>query len=456
MTITHSSVVDAPVEDVFAWFSRPGAFTRLAPPWQPATVMAEAESLRDGVAHIALPAGQRWVGQHQPSGYVEGRRFVDESAALSLRSAVTGRVPWRHTHEFEPVGDAQTRVTDRIETPVPARALASMLSYRHRQLADDLAAHRRAAEAGLEPLTVAVSGSSGLVGSALTAFLTTGGHRVIRLVRGEPSGPDERRWDPTDPAPGMVEGCDAVVHLAGASIAGRFTPEHKRAIRESRIEPTRRLAEAAAASGVRAFVSASAIGYYGADRGEELLTEHSGPPATADVLSSVVSDWEAAAHDWAGESGMRVVTVRTGIVQSAAGGTLALLRPLFSAGLGGRLGSGQQWMAWIALDDLVDVYHRALWDEELSGPVNAVAPEAVRNAEYTRVLARVLKRPAVVPVPRVGPAVLLGGEGADNLALANQHVSPRALRGADHPFRYPTLEPALRHVLGKVRAGAGG
>ncbi|GHD04867.1 TIGR01777 family oxidoreductase [Zhihengliuella salsuginis] len=456
MAIQRSFVVEAPVDDVFAWFSRPGAFQRLAPPWQPVAIDRETASLRDGTAELSLPAGLRWVSRHDPAGFAEGRRFVDESVAAGPRSALAGRVPWRHTHEFEAVGDDRTLVIDRIETPVPAALLDPMLAYRHRQLAGDLAAHRRASDAGLGRLTVAVSGASGLVGSALTAFLTTGGHRVIRLVRGEPTGPDERRWDTAHPAPDLLQGCDAVVHLAGASIAGRFTEEHKRAVRDSRIEPTRKLSEAAAASGVETFVSASAVGVYGADRGEEVLTEDSGGPEESDFLSGVVADWEDAAHAGADESagphGMRVVNIRTGIVQSPAGGTLALLRPLFAAGVGGRLGHGQQWMSWIGLDDLVDVYHRALWDEELSGPVNAVAPAPVRNTAYTKSLARVLRRPALVPVPRFGPALLLGEEGADELALACQHVVPLRLRQAGHRYRHPDLEPALRHLLGKAGA----
>ncbi|MCO1338863.1 TIGR01777 family protein [Kocuria polaris] len=453
MAIERSFVVDAPVDEVFTWFSRPGAFQRLAPPFQPAAIKRESASLKDGTAELSLPGGMRWVSKHDPAGFAEGRRFVDESVVAGPRSALAGRVPWRHTHEFEAVGTDRTRVIDRIETPVPARFLDSMLAYRHRQLAGDLAAHRRAADAGLGRLTVAVSGASGLVGSALSAFLTTGGHRVIRLVRGEPNGPDERRWDTADPAADLLAGCDAVVHLAGASIAGRFTAEHKRAIRESRIEPTRKLAELAAASGIATFVCASAIGFYGADRGEEMLTEDSGGPDEADFLADVVADWEASAHpvdDHTGARQMHVVNIRTGIVQSPAGGTLALLKPLFVAGLGGRLGHGQQWTSWIGLDDLVDVYHRALWDADLTGPVNATAPGAVRNVEYTRVLAHVLKRPALVPVPRLGPALILGEEGADELAMACQHVAPLALREAGHPFRHPDLEPALRHLLGRT------
>jgi uncharacterized protein len=319
--------------------------------------------------------------------------------------------------------------------------------HRHRQLADDLAAHRDAAESGLRPMAVAVTGSSGLVGSALTAFLGAGGHRVVRLVRRPARGDGERQWDPERPAPDLLSGVDAVVHLAGASIAGRFTDAHKAAVRNSRIEPTRRLAEAAARAddAPRVFVSASAIGIYGFDRGDVELTEES--TRGDGFLADVVADWEAATAP-AVEAGLRVAMVRTGIVQSARGGTLRLVRPLFTAGLGGRLGTGRQWLSWIALDDLLDVYYRALYDARLTGPVNAVAPAPVRNTNYTKALAGVLHRPAVLPVPSVGPRLLLGEQGARELAEADQRVVPAKLEALGHRFRRPGIDAALAHELG--------
>ncbi|WNG85602.1 TIGR01777 family oxidoreductase [Mycobacterium sp. ITM-2016-00317] len=448
MGIEYDCVVGHPRDEVWRWHARPGAMRRLVPPWQPMSVVSEASSLADGVAVLGLPGGLRWVARHDPSAYVEGTRFADELASQGPASwppRVIGR--WRHTHSFTDVGSG-TRVHDRVDARVPAAALRATFVYRQRQLTDDLAAHRRAEVAGAAPLTVAITGASGLVGSALSAFLSTGGHRVIRLVRGHATGEDERRWDPLDPAPGLLTGVDAVVHLAGASIAGRFTEAHRAAIRNSRIEPTRLLARAAvsAPDGPRTFVSASAIGFYGADRGDTQLTEDSG--RGDGFLADVVADWEAAT-DPAAEAGLRVVKVRTGIVQAAAGGTLALLRPLFTAGLGGRLGSGRQWLSWIGLDDLVEAYHRVLYDESFSGPVNAVGPEPVRNAEYTRELARVLHRPAMVPVPALGPRLLLGAEGARELAHASQRVVPSKLLAAGHPFRHLDVGDALAHQLGR-------
>jgi len=429
MSIEHESVVDHPLDDVWAWHARQGAMRRLVPPWQPMKVLAEAQSLADGRAVLGLPGGLRWVARHDPAGFDPPHRFVDALSAegpTSWPARVIGW--WRHTHEFS-AADGGTLVHDQVDTTVPASALRSTFVYRHRQLADDLAVHR---DAGAKQMVVAVSGASGLVGSALTAFLSTGGHTVIRLARG--SVPD-------------LSGVDAVVHLAGAPIAGRFTDAHKRAIRDSRIEPTRRLAEAAARAddGPRTFVCASAIGFYGFDRGDAPLSEDS--TRGDGFLADVVADWEAATAP-ATEAGLRVVQVRTGIVQSARGGTLRLMRPLFLAGLGGRLAAGNQWLSWIGLDDLLDVYYRALYDTRLSGPVNAVAPAPVRNIDYTKALAGVLHRPAVLPVPSLGPRLLLGSQGARELAEANQRVLPTKLESLGHRFRFPRVADALAHELG--------
>jgi uncharacterized protein (TIGR01777 family) len=449
--IEYESVVDHPLDEVFAWHTRPGAMPRLVPPWQPMKVVAETASVADGRAVLGLPAGLRWVAQHEGAEFDPPHRFVDQLSSDGPRSwppRIIGM--WRHTHEFSAEGPGATRVYDRIEAPIPAAALKPTFVYRHRQLADDLAAHRDAAQAGLEPLTVAVTGSSGLVGSALTALLTTGGHRVIRLVRHAAGGLDERQWHPDAPAVDLLHGVDAVVHLAGTSIAGRFTDAHRAAIRDSRIEPTRRLAEVAArgTGGPRTFVTASAIGYYGFDRGDTVLSEDS---VRGDgFLADVVADWEAAAAP-ATDAGLRVVAVRTGIVQAARGGTLRLMRPLFTAGLGGRLGSGQQWLSWIGIDDLLDVYYRALYDDRLTGPVNAVAPNPVRNVDYTKALAQTLHRPAVLPVPAFGPRLLLGSQGARELAEADQRVVPVKLQNAGHRFRQALIADALAHQLGHDR-----
>ncbi|MGW6693900.1 TIGR01777 family oxidoreductase [Rhodococcus sp. NPDC054953] len=451
MGIEFSSVVYETREHVFGWHNRPGAVRRLLPPWQPLTVVEEASSLADGRAVLGLPGGLQWIADHERCGYDPPSRFVDtlgHDGAWSFPARLIGS--WRHEHRFEDAGGGGTRVVDRVDTPVPGALLRQTFRYRHRQLAQDLAAHRWAREHRAPPTTVAVTGASGLIGTALTAFLSTGGHRVIRLVRRDPRGDTERRWDPDAPAPGLLDGVDAVVHLAGASIAGRFTEAHKVVVRGSRIDPTRRLAEcaAAAADGPATFVSASAIGLYGYDRGSDELDESAA--RGGGFLADVVADWEAATAP-ATAAGLRVVTVRTGIVQTPRGGTLRLLRPLFAAGFGGRLGSGRQWVSWIDLDDLLDVYLRALVDPGVRGPVNAVSPYPVRNTEYTRTLARILHRPALLPVPRFGPALLLGEQGTRELAEAGQRAVPQVLLDVGHRFRRPTLEQCLRHQLGHLQ-----
>ena len=446
MSIDYATIVDHPIDEVWAWHTRRGAMRRLVPPWQPMRVVKETESLANGRAILGLPGGLRWIAQHDPSGYDPPHQFLDVLSSDGLMTLPPRLIGWwRHTHRYSEAGPGRTRVHDTVDTTVPGAALRSTFAYRHRQLAEDLAAHRDAAQAGAGSLVIAMTGSSGLVGTALAAFLSTGGHRVIRLVRRDPADVDERRWDPEDPAADLFSGVDAVVHLAGESIAGRFTAGHRRAIRDSRIEPTRRLAEVAAATpGLGAFVSASAVGFYGHDRGDELLDESSS--RGTGFLADVVADWEAATEP--ASAGTRVVTVRTGIVQAAAGGTLKLMRPLFAAGLGGRLGSGRQWLSWIGIDDLLDVYYRAIYDTRLSGPVNAVAPYPVRNIDYTQALARTVHRPALLPVPAFGPRLLLGKQGATELAEANQRVVPAALTAVGHRFRQPTVQDALAHQLG--------
>ncbi|MGH3207033.1 MAG: TIGR01777 family oxidoreductase [Trebonia sp.] len=448
MGLTYSSVVRAEPDEVFAWHSRVGAITRLMPPWQPARVAWEAPSVRDGQAVLVLPGGLRWVAGHDPAAYDPPRQFADV-----LLPPLGMALHWRHTHSFTPAAGGTT-VTDVVATPVPSRLLRPMFEYRHRQLAADLAAHARARELCPQPLTVALTGASGLIGSSLAALLTTGGHRAIRLVRRPPRHADEREWRPEAPDPDLLAGVDAVVHLAGASIGRRFTAASKREMLASRTGPTRALATLAAGlpDGPRVFVSASAVGFYGADRGDEVLTEDS--ERGEGFLADVAAAWEDAVRP-ATAAGIRTVQVRTGIVQTPRGGMLRLLYPLFEAGLGGPLGDGTGWQPWIEIDDLLYIYLRAVTDPALAGPVNAVAPAGVRNAEYASTLGRVLRRPTLIPVPPAGPRLLLGAEGARELAAASQRVRPAVLASSGHLFGYPDLEGALRHVLGRTAPTAG-
>ena len=297
-------------------------------------------------------------------------------------------------------------------------------------------------------MNVLVTGSHGLIGSALTTALETGGHSVRRLIRSAPAGESEFRWDPDagrlDPA--ALEGLDGVVHLSGETVAGRWTSSKKKRILESRVKSTMHLSEALARleRPPSVLVSASAVGYYG-DRGDELLTESSTPGSG--FLADVVKQWEAASEP-AERAGIRVVRTRFGIVLSSVGGALKTMLPLFRLGLGGKLGSGRQYMSWIAIDDVAGAIGQALADESLSGPVNTVAPNPVTNEEFTRTLGRVLHRPTVFAVPSIALRLALG-EFATESALGGARVVPAKLSAAGYEFRHQQLEQALRHVLGR-------
>lgn len=290
-------------------------------------------------------------------------------------------------------------------------------------------------------MKIIVTGASGLVGSALCPAMEAAGHSVVRLSR---SGPVS--WNPAtrtiDSA--ALDGIDGVVHLAGESIVGRWTAAKQERILTSRRDGTRFLAETLAAlpQQPKVLVSASAIGYYG-DRHDELLTEQS--PAGTGFLAAVAREWEAATNPAAATS-IRVVTIRTGIVLARNGGALPAMLPPFRLGLGGPIGSGRQWWSWLSLPDLVAIYERALTDESLSGPVNAVAPGAVTNREFTRTLGKVLGRPALLPLPAAAVKLLLGEMGVE-LLLAGAHVQPTALTAAGFSFRFPELGDALRAEL---------
>ncbi|MEP6619847.1 MAG: TIGR01777 family oxidoreductase [bacterium] len=297
------------------------------------------------------------------------------------------------------------------------------------------------------PRTVAITGATGLIGTALVQRLRARGDSVRRFVRStrDPQ-PGDIVWDPARGTldPRTLDGVDALVNLAGAPIAVRWSARRKREIRESRVRATDLIASAVAVLDAKPAVvlSGSAVGYYG-DRGDELLDERSG--SGNDFLAAVVRDWEEAARPMAVE-GVRVVLLRTGIVLSAAGGALAKLLPPFRLGLGGPIGSGRQWMSWISLRDHVRATEFALDTPSLAGPVNLVAPEPVTSADFAHTLGRVLSRPAVMPIPAF-VLELAFGEMARATLLAGQRLAPTALLDAGFAFHSATLEHALRAAL---------
>jgi hypothetical protein len=292
---------------------------------------------------------------------------------------------------------------------------------------------------------ILVTGASGPIGSALLPSLSTLGADVTRLVRGRPAGERQIQWDPEQPVPPeSVSGFDAVIHLAGESIMGRWTEAKKENIRNSRVHGTQNLAQALAGASQkpRVFVSGSASGFYG-DRGDEILREDS--RSGGGFLPKVCREWEAASQP-AADAGIRTVNIRSGVVLTPTGGALEKMLPPFRLGLGGRLGSGRQWMSWIHIQDIVGAIHHILKTDSVQGPVNMVSPKPVTNSEFTRVLAGVLSRPAIFPVPVFALRTLFG-RMADEVLLASQRVEPARLAASGYSFQFGDLQAALGALL---------
>jgi uncharacterized protein (TIGR01777 family) len=297
----------------------------------------------------------------------------------------------------------------------------------------------------LNSVRILISGASGPIGAALVPFLQTREHMVKRLVRTSATGQDQILWDPTRPLPpDSVSGFDAVIHLAGESIVGRWTAGKKQRIRDSRTQGTGHLAQALveAPQRPRVFISASAIGYYG-DRGDEILREDS--PSGGGFAAEICRQWEAATQP-ARKAGMRTAQMRFGVVMSADGGALPKMLPPFRLGLGGRLGTGHQWWSWVAVQDAVGAIDHVLNHDALQGPVNTVAPNPVSNAEFSKTLASILSRPDLFPMPAVAVRLVFGQMGTE-LFLASQRVEPAKLIGSGYQFRYPDLRQTLEEIL---------
>jgi hypothetical protein len=446
-------------ERAFQWHVRPGALERLTPPWTRLQVAERHGGIEDGGRVVLkMPIGPLWIRWNAMHfDYVENRQFRDRQVEGPFAL-------WDHTHLFEPVSPDECDLEDRIEYAPPLGAFGSvvggpfirpmlerMFAYRHRITARDLAVHGRYDGRRLHFL---ISGASGLVGAQLCAFLSTAGHTVTAIMRRKPRTGERGVW--WNPGSGQLdthglEPVDVVVHLAGESIAGRWTTATKARIRDSRGAATRRLCESLANLQPRpgVLVSASAIGFYG-DRADMRVDESS--TGGSGFLAEVCREWETATAP-AAQAGMRVVNLRIGVVLTPAGGALSKLLLPFQLGLGGRLGSGAQYMSWIGIDDLLAaILHCSVNDasvtDSLSGPVNAVAPQPVTNSELTRTLGRVLKRPTLLPVPAAALRLALG-EKADEMLLASTRVQPARLEESKLSFWHEDLESALHHVLGR-------
>lgn len=447
--------LDVDPQTVFTWHERPGAFEALSPPWMDVKVLERSGGIEEG-GQVKLQIGcgpLKLFWQLEHCNFVKGQKFEDMQVSGPFEE-------YHHLHDFRPDGNnwgciLEDTIEFRLPLPsLPGYAIARMFkselrrmfAYRKEVLRQQLSIPETKGKA----MQVAVSGSHGLVGSALIPLLTTHGHQVRRLVR-EPVKPGSAdiywRQSPDWNCAESLRGVDAIVHLAGESIAsGRWTDAKKKAIMQSRVGPTRSLCEAIAAmdNPPRVLVCASAIGYYG-DCGDKLVDEAS--PGDGGFLGEVCSEWERAT-EIAAKAGVRVVNLRLGIVLSPRDGALAKMLPPFVAGAGGPFGNGQQYMSWVAIDDVAGAILHCLTNDSLSGPVNVAAPHPVTNAEFTKTLGKVLHRPTMVPVPAFG-ARLLFGEMADALLLSSTRVKPSRLLSSGYKFSYAELEPALRHLLGR-------
>lgn len=439
---------------------RPGAFERLSPPWVTATLDQRAEPLCNGARAVikmkAGPLSRRWVAEH--SNVNPNTGFTDEQVSGPFAQ-------WRHDHLFDAAGTDSSVLTDNLSYRVPLGAVGNlvagrmvaaevqrMFTYRHAITLGDLRTHKRY---GGKPMRIAITGSTGLVGKALTSFLTTGGHDVIEISRRDPkTGNTWVKWDTYEGISQVaeLEGLDAIVHLAGENIAGgRWTKARKAKILDSRVAGTTKLVEALGKvlSPPRTLISASAIGFYG-ETGDDIVKEEA--DRGEGYLADVCEQWEAASAG-AKELGIRLVNLRIGVVIAASGGALAQSLPVFRFGLGGKVGDGNQWMSWIALDDLLGIVLHCIRTSSLVGPVNAVAPYPCTNAEYTRALGSTLHRPVFVPLPAFAARLALG-ELADALLLSSTRVEPRRLEETGYDFRLPLIADALAHTLGRTQERA--
>lgn len=441
--IRLASDVAWPAQQVWDWHSRPGALRRLLPPWERIRVVERAGGLEEGSrTTLRIKVGLLeldWVSEHLAPD--PGRSFGEMQVEGPFAS-------WRHRHLFSAKSGSRCEMEDRIDYELPAEPFGALiagrhlreriergLAYRHRVVARDLALHDRTSL----PMgsRVGITGASGLVGSALTQVLATGGHRPRALPR--PSAAVQELKS--------LEGLDAIIHLAGEPIAGgAWSPGRKQRIRDSRVEGTRGLAESLRLlkSPPDVLICASAIGLYG-DRGAEVLDEESAPGSG--FLPGVVEEWESAAEA-AREAGIRVVQLRFGVILWPEAGALSRLLGPMRAGVGGHLGSGRQFWSWVSLDDAVGSVLHAMATDELSGPMNVTAPVPVQNRVLTNVLSDVLDRPAVLPVPAAVLRATLGSM-ADELLLASARVTPARLMATGYEFMDGDLEAALRHMLGR-------
>jgi uncharacterized protein len=442
---TYSSEMPASAKRLYEWHASPGAFARLLPPWRKTEVLHHSPRLEEGSeVHMRLHWGLcRAKACHRVTLCEPGIRFCDEQIKGALAS-------WWHEHRMRTVSEERSLLEDSIEYELPGWAkwsrgeidqeLKRLFAYRHRVTRADLACLSRYPT---EPLRILLSGSSGLIGSALAAFLECGGHTVIRLVR-RTAGEGEAEWSPERGVIDLdrIEGCDAVIHLAGENIAGRWTHAKKERVKASRIEGTRSLISSLAQlqAPPKTLLCSSAIGYYG-EPGEDAITEAA--PNGTGWLAEVCREWEEVTLGFPG----RTVLMRTGLVLSLAGGALRRMITPFRCGVGGVVGSGKQGVSWITLDDMIYQIYHLLLSPSAEGAYNLVAPHPITNQQFTKSLAQAIDRPAFLPFPTPMVRLLLGEMGVE-LLTKGAFISPQRLTEGGSLFYYPSIDGALHHLLG--------
>jgi uncharacterized protein (TIGR01777 family) len=449
-TFQFTSEYSSSVEELFAWHTRSGAFARLNPPWNPVKVLFSSGGIENGT-RVRLQAGMppitfTWELEH--SGFSENVQFID--------SQVKGPFShWKHTHSFSSRSSTTSQIHDAIYVRFPIgntfalpflrKELARVFKYRADVLQKDLVSH---AKWSSHPrLKVLIAGASGLVGTHLSAFLTTAGHTVFRLVRRTPHNNDEFEWHPEKGTIAEIPPVDAVINLCGEDISqGRWNAGKKARLITSRIIPTQLLASKIKEGKIvtKSFISASAIGFYGS-RGSEILSEHS--PRGEGFFPQLAAQWEEAATS-VESVGVRSLQLRFGVILSARGGALKKMLLPFLSGVGGQLGTGEQWFSWIALQDVLSGIEHILYDERASGPINFTSPSYITNREYTKALGKVVRRPTICAIPAMCLRLIFG-ELADEALLSSCKATPQKLSDLGYCFQLPEIEGALRFELGR-------